>query len=104
MGKTQVWKIILFHLPSEGSERLKSFVVVFLCTYKNGFSFVFLWVEIQHQMEVLNPVYMAPNKDDKKTKVWIFILHCLMKRDGVDKMFPFEKQDSEWGSTYEQKK
>ena len=40
----------------------------------------------------------------KRQKVWIFILHCLMKRDGVDKMFPFEKQDSEWGSTYEQKK
>ena len=39
----------------------------------------------------------------KRQKVWIFILHCLMKRDGVDKMFPFAKQDSEWGSKYEPK-
>ena len=26
-----------------------------------------------------------------------------MKRDGVDKMLPFAKQDSEWGSKYEPK-
>ena len=48
---------------------------------------------------------MAPNKIDKKQTLWIFILHCLMKRDGVDKIFPFAKQDiSEWGSKYEPKK
>ena len=34
----------------------------------------------------------------------IFILHCLMKRDGVDRMFPFIKWDiSEWDSGYEPK-
>ena len=41
----------------------------------------------------------------KREKFWIFILHFLMQRDGVDKMFPFAKQDiNEWGSKYEQKK
>ena len=50
-------------------------------------------------MEVLNPIYMT-----KRQRFWIFILHCLMKRDGVDKMFPFAKWDiSEWGSRYEPK-
>ena len=30
--------------------------------------------------------------------------HCLMKSDGVDRMFPFAKRDiSEWGSRYEPK-
>ena len=34
----------------------------------------------------------------------IFILHCLMKRGGVDRMFPFAKRDiSEWGSRSEPK-
>ena len=50
-------------------------------------------------MEVLNPTYMASNKNDKKRKILNFILHFLMQRDGVDKMFPFAKQDiNEWGS------
>ena len=31
----------------------------------------------------------------------MFILHCLMKRDAVDKMLSFAKQGSEWGSKYE---
>ena len=62
------------------------------------------WVKMQHQMEVLNRIYMAPNmtpltKMTKRQKSWILILHCLMKRDGVDRMFPFAKQDiSEWNS------
>ena len=69
-----------------------------------------MWVKIQHQMEVLVPIYMAPNmtaltKMTKRQNFWIFILHCLMKRrDGVDRMFPFAKRDiSEWGSRYEPK-
>ena len=57
-----------------------------------------MWVNIQHQVEVLNPIYMSPNmtaltKMTKRLKFWIFILHCLVKRDGVDRMFPFAKQD-----------
>ena len=39
-------------------------------------------------MEVLNPIYMAPNMT-VLTKT--FILHCVMKRDGVNRMFPFAK-------------
>ena len=68
-----------------------------------------MWVKIQHQMEVLNPIYMAPNitaltKMTKRQKFCRFILHCLMKRDGVDRMFQFAKRDiSEWGSKYEPK-
>ena len=64
---------------------------------------------MQHQMEVLNPIYMAPNlteltKMTKRQKFWIFISHCLMKRNGVDRMFPFKKRDiSEWDSGNEQK-
>ena len=74
-------------------------------TYKHSFSFCFLWVEIELQMEVLNLNYMAPKKMTKRQTFWIFILHCLMKREGVNKMFPFAKQDiSEWGSKYEPKK
>ena len=43
-------------------------------------------------------------KNGKKTNIWIFILHCLMKRDGFDRMFPFKKRDiSEWDSGYEPK-
>ena len=52
-------------------------------------------------MEVLKAIYTASNKNDKRQK--LFILHCLMKRDGVDKMLPLAKQDSEWGSKYEPK-
>ena len=69
-----------------------------------------MWVKIQHQMEVLKPIYMAPNmtaltKMTKRQKLWIFILHCLMKRDGVDRMLSFAKRDiSEWSSKYEAKK
>ena len=68
-----------------------------------------MWVKMQHQMEVLNPSYIAPTmtaltKMTKRQKFWIFILHCLMKRDGVDRMFPFVKRDiSKWGSRYELK-
>ena len=45
-------------------------------------------------MEVLNPIYMVPNmtaltKMTKRQKFSIFLLHCLLKRDGVDRMFPF---------------
>ena len=68
-----------------------------------------MWVKMQHQMEVMNPSYIATTmtaltKMTKRQKFWIFILHCLMKRDGVDRMFPFTKRDtSEWGSRYEPK-
>ena len=60
------------------------------------------------QVEVFNPVYLTPNmtaltKMTKRQKLWIFILHSLMKRGGVDRMFPFAKQNSEWGSGYEAK-
>ena len=58
-------------------------------------------------MEVSNPIYMAP-KMTPLTKIIIlnihFALFCLMKLDGVNRMFPFAKQDiSEWGSRYEPK-
>ena len=50
-------------------------------------------------MEVFNPISLT-----KKQKFWVFILHCLMKRDGVDRMFPFANWDiSEWGLRYEPK-
>ena len=68
-----------------------------------------MWVKIQHQMEVLNPIYLTPNmtaltKMTKRQKLWIFILGSLMKRGGVDRMFPFAKRDiSAWGSRYELK-
>ena len=39
----------------------------------------------------------------KRQKFWILILHCLMKLGGVDKIFPFAKQDSEWGSKFDPK-
>ena len=62
---------------------------------------------MQHQMEVLNPIFMAPNMTalTKMTNLSIhFALFCLMKRDGVNRMFPFAKQDiSEWNSRYEPK-
>ena len=50
---------------------------------------------------------MAPNmialtKMTKRQRLGIFILHSLMKRDGVDRMFPFSKRGiSEWGSKYQ---
>ena len=55
-------------------------------------------VQIQHETEVLNPIYMEPNmtaraKKTKRQKFWIFILHCLMKHDGVDRIFPFAKRN-----------
>ena len=72
-----------------------------------------MWVKIQRQMDkvikVLNPINMAPNmkaltKMTKTQKFWIFMLHCLMKSDGVDRMFAFAKRDiSEWGSRFEPK-
>ena len=64
---------------------------------------------MHYQMEVLNLIYVAPNmtaltKMTKRQKFWIFILQFLMKRDGVDRMIPFAKQDiNEWGSRYEPK-
>ena len=60
-------------------------------------------------MEVLTPIYMASNmtaltKMIKTQEFGIFILHCLMKHDGVDRMFPFAKRGiSEWDSRYEPK-
>ena len=68
-----------------------------------------MWVKIQHQMEVLKPIYMAPNmtaltKMTKRQKFWIFNLHCIIKRDGVDRMFPFAKRDiSIWVQNMSQK-
>ena len=101
MGKIQIWKIILFRLPNEGLERLKSFVVVFLCTYQHGFSFCF-FCELRYNTKWKSWTQFIWHLT-KRQKFWIFILHCLMKRDGVDKMFPFAKQDIEWGSKYEPK-
>ena len=62
-------------------------------------------VKIQHQMEVLNPICITPDMTAfTKWQFWIFILHCLMKRDGDNRMFPFAKRDiSKWGSKYEPK-
>ena len=60
-------------------------------------------------MEVLNPLYMArnmtaPTKMTTIQKILILILHCVMKRDGVDRMFPFAKRDiSKWRLRYEPK-
>ena len=60
-------------------------------------------------MEALNSIYLTPNmtaltRMTKRLKLWIFILHSLMKRDGVDRMFPFAKRDiSKWGLRYEPK-
>ena len=57
----------------------------------------------------MNPIYMAPNmtaltKMTKGQKFWMIILHCLMKCDGVDRIFPFSKRDiSEGGSKYKPK-
>ena len=73
-----------------------------------------MWVKIQHQMEVLNPIFLTPNmtaikKTTKSPKfiiyiyiyIYIFSLHTLMKSDGFDRMFPFaEGGISEWGSRY----
>ena len=66
-------------------------------------------VKIQHQMEVLKPIYKAPKMTPltnitKRQRFWIFILYCLMKRDSIDRIFPFAKRDiSEWFSRYEPK-
>ena len=58
-------------------------------------------------MEVLNQIYMAPNVT-ALTKITIlnihFALFCLLKRDGVNRMFSLAKRDiSEWDSRYEPK-
>ena len=46
----------------------------------------------------------ALTKMTKRQKVWMFILHCLIKHDVADRLFPFVKQDiSGWGSRYEPK-
>ena len=133
----------LLHLPSEGSEGLESFLLVFfLCTYKHGFLFLHMWfiastqmwsmtflwcdrnktgpnqensvpsgssshslmldrleslviyesalfsvfnqkkmwVKIQHQMEALNLIYMAPNMT-VLTNVTIFNIHFAMSNE-----------------------
>ena len=68
-----------------------------------------MWVKIQHQMEALNPINMAPNmaaltKMKTRQKFRILMLHCLIKSDGDDAMFLFAKRDiSEWGSRHEPK-
>ena len=36
-------KDILFHLPNEGLEDLKSLALVFLYAYKQGFLFLHIW-------------------------------------------------------------
>ena len=58
-------------------------------------------------MEVLNQIYMAPNMT-LLTKITIlnihFALFCLMKRDGVNRMFLLAKRGiSEWDSRYKPK-
>ena len=62
---------------------------------------------MQHQMEILNPIYMALNITVllKMTILNIhFALFCLMKRYGVNRMFPLAKRDiSEWDLRYEPK-
>lgn len=42
---------------------------------------------------------MAPNlRTLTRMSVLIFIFHCIMKQDGIERMFPFAKRDnSEWG-------
>ena len=59
---------------------------------------------MQDQMNVLNPIYVAPNMTAliRMTILNIyFALFCLIKRD---RRFPFAKRDiSEWASRYEQK-
>ena len=40
-------KDILFHLPNEGLEGLESFMLVFLCTYKDGFLFLYIYGPVQ---------------------------------------------------------
>ena len=58
-------------------------------------------------MNVLNPIYIAPNMT-ALTRMTIlniyFALFCLIKRDSVNRRFPFAKRDiSEWASRYEPK-
>ena len=58
-------------------------------------------------MEILNPIYMAPNITVllKMTILNIhFALFCLMRHCGVNRMFPLPKRDiSEWDLRYEPK-
>ena len=62
---------------------------------------------MQHQMEILNPIYMALTITVllKMTILNIhFALFYLMKRYGVNRMFSLVKRDiSEWDSRYEPK-
>ena len=56
-----------------------------------------MWVKTQHQMEVLNPVYLTPNmialtKMTKRQKLWIFILLSLMKHDGLIEYFHLQNE------------
>ena len=66
-----------------------------------------MWVKIQHQMKVLDQIYMAPNMT-ALTKIAILNIHfalvCLIKRDGVNSMFPLAKRDiTKWDSRHEPK-
>ena len=66
-----------------------------------------MWVKIQHQMEVMNPIYMAPHMTTL-TKMTIlnihFTLFCPMKGDGGNRKFTFGKRAiSEWGSSWGKK-
>ena len=59
-----------------------------------------MWVKTQHQMEVLNPIYLTPNmialtKMTKRQKLWIFILLSLMKHDGLIEYFHLQNRH-EW--------
>ena len=52
----------------------------------------------------MTPNMTALTKMTKRQKFLIFIFHCLMKHDVVDRIFPFAKRDiSEWGLRYEPK-
>ena len=53
--------------------------------------------ELRYKMDCLESnLYGTYNdsgyKNDKKKKKKIFVLHCLMKRDGINRMFPFAKR------------
>ena len=60
-------------------DRLESLVI-----YGSAFFSVFnqkkMWVKIQHQMEVLNPIYMAPNMT-ALTKITILNIHFALSNE-----------------------
>ena len=61
-----------------------------------GFSLKKQWVKTKHQMKTLNPIYIWHQTWHclRKCQCWIFILHCLMKRGGVESVFPFVKGEN----------